>query len=513
MKKMTIKLRITLYFTLLMTVFAVVMMLYSYYVSKLSATLELRDELETTVKELGATLIFTESRPTPPSQKPEDADISGLPPQKHEGSNTSEPPIQGQQGQWQGQKPDGGEWDREDKKFEWTMTFPEDTAFKLEDTNIYVSFSCNGTVSEHGALHEGINIPSSPSNDDFDTVETENGKYLLYTYFLPASDRGNAGAWLAGTVSTSAVASAAANSLKWVLLALPFVIILAALLGYSVTKRAFRPVSDITAAATRIRTSSSLDERINFKGARDELGVLADTFDGMLDTIEDNFNKEKQFTDNASHELRTPVAVIMAQSELGLDEHATHEDRQEALESINRQAKKMNKLLHVLLSLARADNGRMKLEKEEFDLAELASTVAEEQAIIASERGISITADSNGEVTVNADRMHIIGALMNLVTNAIKYGKDGGHITISVYSENGNAVCKVSDDGIGISEDALPHVWERFYRVSEARTADTTDSMGLGLAIVKSSISAHGGTVDAESVEGVGSTFTFTLPL
>ncbi len=503
---MTIKLRITLYFTLVMSLLAGVMMLYSYYVSKLSATHELRDELETTVKELGDKLVFSEAKPSTPPQKPNDGDISGVPPLKPDDISNG-----AGQGMWQGQRPDGSE--HEDKRFEYTMTVQEGTAFEIDDMSIYVSFSCNGTSADYGALHEGVAMPSTPSDDDFTTVDTANGRYLLYTYFLPAADRGNAGAWIAGTISTSSVASAAANSLKWVLLALPFVIILAALLGYSVTKRAFRPVSDITAAATRISKSNTLDERINFKGARDELGVLADTFDGMLDTIQDNFRKEKQFTDNASHELRTPVAVIMAQSELGLDEHATHEDRQEALQSINRQAKKMNKLLHVLLSLARADNDRLTLEKEIFDLAELAQTVAEEQELLASERGISIKAETEGAVVINADRMQIIGALMNLVTNAIKYGKEGGHICISVSREGNNAVCKVKDDGIGISTEALPRVWERFFRVNEARTADTTDSMGLGLSIVKSAITAHGGTVNAESVENEGSTFSFSIPL
>lgn len=503
MKKMTIKLRITLYFTLIMTVLAASMLFYSYYISKVSAKHELRDKVQSEVLALCDTLIFEEVRPEMPGQKPDDASR----PEPDEDFQPND--------RFDNKLPPNGE-DKApgDKKVEYNLTVPENTVFSNDDINMYISYTQEGKDTVvYGTLPEGVLFPEQPKDNAFTEVQGKNDKYYLYTSFLTASGRGSQGAWVAGTVSTSTAVSIATNSFKWVMLSMPFIIIVAALLGYLVTKRAFRPVSEITAAAASLGKGDSLDKRINFKGAKDEIGVLADTFDGMLDTIESNFTKEKQFTDNASHELRTPVAVIMAQSELGLDPAATHEDRQQALESINRQAKKMNKLLHVLLSVARADNGRLKLELESFDLAEMARTVAEDQSIIAEEKNISISTDADEEVWVNADKMQIIGVMVNLVTNAIKYGKDGGNIVISVKAEGENAVCTVTDDGVGISEEHLPRVWERFFRVSESRTADTTDSMGMGLSIVKSVIIAHGGTVGAESVLGVGSSFYFALKL
>ncbi len=511
MKKMTIKMRITLYFTLIMTVFAVSMLFYSYYISKSSAKLELRDNLEGEVFALGDTLVFEEIKQEPPLQKPDET----APPEFTE--ETSRPAGSANLGYGPGEDkipPTEGDKSPDSKRFDYELTIPESSVFSVNGIDMCVSYSKNGEAPVvYGALAQGISLPATLTDGAFTEIEGENDKYYLFTCFIPASDRTNQGAWVAGTVSTSSVVSIATNSLKWILLAVPFIIIIAAILGYLVTKRAFRPVSEITAAAASLSKGDTLDKRINFKGAKDEIGVLADTFDGMLDTIESNFTKEKQFTDNASHELRTPVAVILAQSELGLDPEATHEDRQQALESIHRQAKKMNKLLHVLLSVARADNGRLRLELEKFDLAEMARTVAQEQNIIAADKNIAIIADAEECVTVNADRMQIISVMVNLVINAIKYGKDGGRVVISVKAIEGNAVCTVTDDGVGISEEHLPRVWERFFRVSEARTADTTDSMGMGLAIVKSIINAHGGTVDATSVLGEGSSFSFVLKL
>ncbi len=503
MKKLTIKLRITLYFTLIMAVLASAMLFYSYYISKLTAKHELRDELESQVWALSDTLVFEEIRPTPPMQKPDDelppmADNNG---HHNDDMHTDKLP------------PEDGDKFPSEKRGEFNLKVPENAVFSVDGINMFISYTKPDQESQiHGALHSGVTFPDKPVNAYFAEVTGDDGSYYLYTYFVPAFDRSSQGAWIAGTISTSSV-SAMATSLKWIMLAVPFIIIIAAVMGYLVTKRAFRPVSEITAAASSLSRGDTLDKRINFKGAKDEIGILADTFDGMLDTIESNFTKEKQFTDNASHELRTPVAVIMAQSELGLDPEATHEDRQEALESINRQAQKMNKLIHVLLNVARADNGRLKLDLEDFDLAELAEMVAEEQKIIAAERNISVICEYSEPVYVNADRMQIIGVVINLITNAVKYGKDGGKVTVNVKADGENAVCTVTDDGVGISEENLPRVWERFFRVNEARTSGTTDSMGMGLSIVKSVISVHGGTIGAESVLGEGSSFYFTLKL
>jgi len=268
-----------------------------------------------------------------------------------------------------------------------------------------------------------------------------------------------------------------------------------------------------TAAAAEIAGSNDLSRRINPEGkVKDEIYDLAKTFDGMLDTIQKNYEKEKQFTDDASHELRTPVAVIMAQCELAKSKDAKEEDLRDAISSIHRQSLKMNKLLSELLTLARADNNRAVLEMESFDLVELTEMIIDEEYSVSQSKNISISLDAEERVVVYADRTAIMRVLINFINNAIKYGKDGGFVKISIErnGENG-AKCRVSDNGIGISEGDLDKIWNRFYRADSSRTDDGYGSMGLGLPIAKSIIEAMGGSVSAQSVLGEGSVFEFTI--
>ena len=319
--------------------------------------------------------------------------------------------------------------------------------------------------------------------------------------------------WVRGIVKDFADQSAFSFALKIAAVAFPGLIIIAAAGGYIITRRGFGPVREMIETAEEISRDGNFSRRIETgsheegKPPKDEIQKLALTFNDMFDKIEDAFEKEKQFTSDVSHELRTPLSVIISQSEYALEDS---EYRQQALEVINREAKRMSGLVGRLLTIARSDAGRLTPEFEKINLSELCETVAEQQSYIAGERNITVKTDIEPEVFISADEPMMIRILLNLVDNSIKYGKDGGNITISLSREGNSAKMSVEDDGIGIAEKDLEKIWERFYRVDQSRSREGT---GLGLAMVKALVKAHNGRIEAASSPGKGSRFDVYMPL
>lgn len=514
MKRLSIKTKITLYVALVMALFAMLMMMFMVTFARTSAQHQLKETLREQVQVLydsfSYTEVFVNVDPEPPFPAPDESapPYEPLPPTEvSEFSDDILPPETDM-----GKIPGGGKPadSGKDKEIMFTLNVPENPVYETEGVKLYVYASPSKGNEEFigGGLPDNIVFSTNCTIDKI----VKNGNYYTYTRFLSNHDKADGGLWVMGAINTSISYSVAYGTLRFALLAIPFVIIFAAQLGYLITKRAFKPIAKITDTAKRIAGGTDLSERLNMGDGGDEISTLASTLDGMLDTIERNFVKEKQFTDDASHELRTPVAVIMAQSELALDPKATHEDRQDAIESINRQSHKMNKLLSELLTLARSDNKKEVLEKESFDLCELADMVIAEEEAVAAVKGISLSLSADEPVMINADRTQMMRVLINLINNAVKYGKEGGAVTVEVFKdEDGKAMCRVKDDGIGISEDNLPKIWNRFFRCDAARTTDHEGSMGLGLSMVKIIIESHGGTVWAESTLGDGSVFAFKL--
>ena len=297
-----------------------------------------------------------------------------------------------------------------------------------------------------------------------------------------------------------------------VILLLPAVVLLAAFGGYVIVRRSFRPADKVIATAGEIAGSDDLSKRIALGEGRDEIHQMAGAFDSMMDRIEHAFEKEKQFTADASHELRTPIAVILAETEYAKDHAGDEEKMEESLSVIARQAGRMSRLVSELLLIARSDKGTLTPHPEHFDVSELCEIVAGAMEDPAAERKISLHVDSPSHVMIDADRDMIARAVMNLISNAVKYGREGGNVFISAAEKGKEAVISVRDDGIGIAQSHLGRIWDRFYQVDPSRTS-SSDGAGLGLSIVREIIKLHHGTVSAESVEGLGSVFTIRLPL
>ena len=291
-----------------------------------------------------------------------------------------------------------------------------------------------------------------------------------------------------------------------VLVALPILLILAFGGGYLITGKFLKPVRDIRTTAEEIRASGDLSKRIGSSGNGDELDELTNTINAMFDKLEKDFDAQKQFTSNASHELRTPVSVILAQCEYGFDHADSAEELLQVVSSVQEQGYKMSGIIKLLLMFTRIEQGTERYPKAETDLKALVHSVCEDMRIIA-EKNITVSEELE-PVTAYVNREMLTLLTVNLIQNSLRYGKENGTVRVGLSESGDMAVLTVEDDGMGISADDLPHIWERFYRSDRSRSSK---GLGLGLALVRQIAVFHGGSAEAESTEGEGSRFAIKI--
>ena len=336
-------------------------------------------------------------------------------------------------------------------------------------------------------------------------IPVEDDQYLILDVWMPL-DWEN-GLWVRGLLEVPENNQIVRNLLMVALIALPTFIILAAVGGYMILRRAFRPLDSITATAAAINEARDLSRRIGLPKGKDEFSRLAETFDLLFERLEKSFEAEKQFTSDASHELRTPVSIIKGACEYGQKYDETEEEHQETLAMIYRQTEKMSRLISQLLSMTRFDQGTERAHFEIMDLGVLAKDFCEEQG----DGQTRLIPEINTGVMVNGDSALLGRLLQNLVDNAFKYGKEDGHVWVSVERQGQEALLRVRDDGIGIPAEQQEKIWQRFYQVDSSRSGES--GSGLGLAMVKQIAELHSGCMTLESVPDVGSVFTLHLPL
>ncbi|MBQ8953553.1 MAG: HAMP domain-containing histidine kinase [Clostridia bacterium] len=277
-----------------------------------------------------------------------------------------------------------------------------------------------------------------------------------------------------------------------------------------ISRRALSPISDIVTAARGL-SASNLSERISADGAKDELLELTQVLNSMLDRIESAYNAQKQFVSDASHELRTPIAVVQGYADmLGRWGKSDPEVRDEAIAAISSETRAMKELVEKLLFIARHENSPQRYRMEFFDLKELAEESLKELRLIAGDH--KVTAAGMESAIVRGDRAALKQALRVFLDNALKYTAEDGEITLSCVKENGWARLTVQDNGIGISEEDLQRVFDRFYRAANVRGSEV-DGHGLGLSIARMIVLAHGGRIEVQSRPGAGSRFHILLKL
>jgi signal transduction histidine kinase len=299
------------------------------------------------------------------------------------------------------------------------------------------------------------------------------------------------------------------NRFGWILIgASPFLLLAAAGAGYWMAKRALQPVIQISADARSI-TGSDIGRRIKLPVANDELRDLSQTLNEMLSRLEAAFQRIARFTADASHELRTPVAVVRTTAELALAEHSPRLWN-EALQSILAESERTTNLLESLLTLARAD-ADARLTLEPVDAIAVAGEAVRQTSLLASGRGVSLHFRPELErAEVRAHQSSLRRLFLIFLDNGLKYTPAGGSVDFRIFAEDHTVVAEIRDTGIGISDADLPHIFERFYRADKAR--DRSSGVGLGLAIAEWLAKAHEASIEVTSVVGEGTTATLRFP-
>lgn len=314
--------------------------------------------------------------------------------------------------------------------------------------------------------------------------------------------------------STQSANLAIAELFGTMLVVAPILLLASIGIAYAISSRAFRQVDRMINEVQAITDGRSLHRRLPVESSGDELGRLAITLNEMMERLETSFSGLRRFTADASHELKTPLAVLRADVERAMSPGSSRTEKMVALEEALQETTRMADLVASLLTLARADEGRFDLHREPIDLEPLVREVFETAHILGEESGLEVTLPVVMPATVMGERARLRQLFLNLVTNAIKYTPRAGSVEITLSTAGQTAIFSVRDTGIGISAADLPHVFERFYRADRARSRTSErGGFGLGLAISQWIAEAHGGTISVRSRLGRGSTFTVTLPI
>jgi two-component system OmpR family sensor kinase len=369
----------------------------------------------------------------------------------------------------------------------------------------------SATPSFHMLLVPAISMTETLRQHEWlGTVQTRAGQQVrLYSTIV--TENGTSIAIVQVGESLAQLETSLRSLLLELLLIAPFALLLGGTGSYWLAARAFIPIDQLTRKARQIG-AGDLHQRVPVPSAHDEVRRLAQTLNEMIERLDQSFARQLRFVADASHELRTPVAVIRSMTDLALLQELSSTEYKTLLENINNETERLGRLISDLLVLARADEGNVVFEREPVRLDELVHAVAQNAELLAVEHDLKLEVYAAQPVTILGDESRLIQAVMNLLDNAIQYTNAGGKVTVIARQNGAAAQVVVQDTGIGIAPEHLPHIFERFYRVDPARLRTENNNSGLGLSLVKWIIEMHGGSITVESQPGQGSTFTVTLP-
>ena len=377
--------------------------------------------------------------------------------------------------------------------------------FRFYQNGVYTQ-----VYSQSGTLLAGQAPVSLTGEEPFENgltrpVTVEGQRYYVLDFWVPAGWDG--GVWVRGLLEVPENPQTLSTLLRMAMVSMPLFILLAALGGYLIVRRAFRPLEHISATADAINEAADLSRRVEVPAGHNEFSRLALTFNKMFERLERAFEAEARFTADASHELRTPVSVIKSACEYAEKYGETPEEQRETISMIHRQADRMSALIGQLLSITRLDQGTEAAKLVRLDLSALVEEVCAEQPCPAGR----LLTEAEPGVAVLGDKALLTRLLQNLIDNGFKYGRPEGHVWVALRRTEEEVRLQVRDDGIGIAREDQEKVWQRFYQADPSRTG--ASGAGLGLSMVWKIAQLHGGHMELESVPGLGSSFTLRLPL
>ena len=352
-----------------------------------------------------------------------------------------------------------------------------------------------------GKFPKDFDIALAFSIEDINIYQVENKKFLYYDTRLQDEDD-----WIRGIYPLGKVQKEIETLWNIAIALSVLFLIFVVIVGYRIIKNAFKPVKQISDTALKIKRSKDFSNRIELEDSNDdEIHKMASTFNEMLDTVEEVFIHEKQFSSDVSHELRTPITVILAQSDYALQYSDTFEEAKESLEVINRHAKRMTNLINQIMELSKLERQK-EIEKEKINLSNIVLQLLEDYKPLLESKNLNLVYNVEKDLRIQGNKIMLERVFLNILMNAVKFTKT--NIEVSLTREGKTAVLKIRDDGIGISEENKKFIWERFFQVNDSRNKEENKGSGLGLSMVKKIVDLHSATIDLESEIEQGTCFT-----
>ena len=343
----------------------------------------------------------------------------------------------------------------------------------FDDGIYYIKYNADNEIIA-GKIPKDFDLALAFSIEDINTYQIENKKFLYYDTRLK-----NTGDWIRGIYPLSKFQNNISKiwNIGFYYIA-PFLIILVIFIGYRIVKNAFKPVKKISETALEIKKSKNFSRRIELDNSEDEIHKMAYTFNEMLDTVEETFIHEKQFSSDVSHELRTPITVILAQSDYALDYVETLDEAKESFEVINRQAKKMTNLINQIMELSKMER-QNKIEKDKINFSNIILQLLEDYRTLLENNNIELITNIEKDLRIYGNKLMLERLFVNLFTNAMKFTKTT--INVSLNRINKEVILQIKDDGIGITKEDQKYIWDRFFQTSDSRNKDKNKGSGFVL--------------------------------
>lgn len=375
----------------------------------------------------------------------------------------------------------------------------------FNDGIYYIKYNENNEIIA-GKIPKDFDLTLAFSIEDINTYQIENKKFLYYDTRLK-----NTGDWIRGIYPLSRFQNDISK--MWDILfyyIAPLFIAFVAFVGYKIVKNAFKPVKKISETALEIKKSKNFSRRIELDNSEDEIHKMASAFNEMLDTVEETFIHEKQFSSDVSHELRTPITVILAQSDYALDYVDTLDEAMESFEVINRQAKKMTSLINQIMELSKLER-QNEIEKERINFSNIILQLLEDYRTLLENSNIELITNIEKDLRIYGNKLMIERLFINLFTNAMKFTKTT--ISVSLNRINKEIILQIKDDGVGIAKEEQKYIWDRFFQINNSRNKDKNRGSGLGLSMVNKIAQLHSATISVESEIGKGACFIVRFPI
>ena len=348
-----------------------------------------------------------------------------------------------------------------------------------------------------GKFPKDFDIALAFSIEDINIYQVENKKFLYYDTRLQDEDD-----WIRGIYPLGKVQKEIETFWNIAIALSVLFIIFVVIVGYRIIKNAFKPVKQISNTALEIKRSKDFSNRIELEDSNDdEIHKMASTFNEMLDTVEEVFIHEKQFSSDVSHELRTPITVILAQSDYALQYSDTLEETKESLEVINRHAKRMTNLINQIMELSKLERQK-EIEKEKINLSNIVLQLLEDYKPLLESKNLNLVYNVEKDLRIQGNKIMLERVFLNILMNAVKFTKT--NIEVSLIREGKTAVLKIRDNGIGISEENKKFIWERFFQVNDSRNKEENKGSGLGLSMVKKIVYVERYSVISDTINAGG---------